>query len=251
MSVLARNVLMAHKRHAESNVVGKDWWLIHPHDWRHASWDVLVSILILITVITMPLSLGWEEISEDLNGMNLIIDILFMVDVVKNFVTGYIDENEFIVLDKRAVIRNYLTGYFMIDFLSSFPIDPMLEWYEASLDTGEAGGGGEENDVNSLIKSTKSLKMLKLMRMAKLFRLLRLSRIFRYIQMFVIYMEEKLHVRITDGFTKLIKLALGALLIGHWLGSFNFMICRLYDFPEDSWVVYAGLIGLSPQVQWR
>ena len=142
MSVLARNVLMAHKRHAESNVVGKDWWLIHPHDWRHASWDVLVSILILITVITMPLSLGWEEISEDLNGMNLIIDILFMVDVVKNFVTGYIDENEFIVLDKRAVIRNYLTGYFMIDFLSSFPIDPMLEWYEASLDTGEAGGGG-------------------------------------------------------------------------------------------------------------
>lgn len=93
--------------------------------------------------------------------------------------------------------------------------------------------------------------MLKLMRMAKLFRLLRLSRIFRYIQMFVIYMEEKLHVRITDGFTKLIKLALGALLIGHWLGSFNFMICRLYDFPEDSWVVYAGLIGLSPQVQWR
>jgi len=66
----------------------------------------------------------------------------------------------------------------------------------------------------------------------------------------VVYIEEKMHVRITDGFTKLIELAIGALLIGHWLGSFNFMICRLYEFPEDSWVVYAGLIGLEPRVQW-
>jgi len=243
MSALARNVLLAHKKNAENNVVGKDWWLIHPHDWRHAAWDVLVSLLILITVVTLPLSLGWE--------INLVIDVLFMVDVVKNFMTGYIDENEFIVMDKKAVVVNYLTGYFMIDLLSSFPIDPILDAY--GIGSEEQGGGDSsvgDADASGLIKGTKSLKMFKLLRMAKLFRLLRLSRLFRYIQMGVVYVEEKLSIRITDGFTKLIKLAVGALLIGHWLGSFNFMICRLYDFPEDSWVVYAGLIGLEPKVQW-
>ena len=92
--------------------------------------------------------------------------------------------------------------------------------------------------------------MLKLLRMAKLFRLLRLSRVFRYIKMGVMYLEEKAHIRISDGFTKLIKLFIGVLLICHWIGSFNFMICRLHDFPSDSWVVKSDLVGEPAAVQW-
>ena len=54
----------------------------------------------------------------------------------------------------------------------------------------------------------------------------------------------------SDGFTKLIKLGIGVLLICHWIGSFNFMICRMYSFPEDSWVVQTEIENMPAQTQW-
>lgn len=92
--------------------------------------------------------------------------------------------------------------------------------------------------------------MLKLVRMAKLFRLLRISRLFRHVKTVVMWLEERLNFRISDGFTKLIRLGVGALILGHWIGCFNFMLVRLHDFPEDSWVVYAGLESKGAYEQW-
>ena len=104
---------------------------------------------------------------------------------------------------------------------------------------------------SSTVTSTKqSLKMLKLLRMAKLFRLLRISRLFQHVTKIVMLVEERLHIRISDGFTKLMRLGVGALVLGHWIGCFNFMLVRLNEFPEDSWVVYAGLEDKDPFTQW-
>jgi hypothetical protein len=69
--------------------------------------------------------------------------------------------------------------------------------------------------------------------------------------MMVVYLEEKAHVRVSDGFTKLIKLGIGVLLICHWIGSFNFMMCRLYEFPDDSWVVQTEIHNAPASVQWQ
>jgi hyperpolarization activated cyclic nucleotide-gated potassium channel 2 len=194
----------------------------------------------------MPLSLGWEQINNDFYWLNLLVDILFMMDVGKNFFTGYVDENESIVMSHKLVVINYLTGYFLIDFLSSFPLDPLLDAMASDSEQTTTSSSASE-----VTRATKTLKMLKLLRMAKLFRLMRLSRVFRYFKMGLMYMEEKLHVRVSDGFTKLIKLMTGVLLVCHWIGSFNFMIARLADFPEDSWVVFADLQDETPSVQWQ
>jgi hypothetical protein len=75
----------------------------------------------------MPLSLGWEDINESFFAMNLIVDFIFMFDVCKNFCTGYIDENEAIIMDSVLVRRNYLTGFFLTDFASSIPLDLILK----------------------------------------------------------------------------------------------------------------------------
>lgn len=63
-------------------------------------------------------------------------------------------------------------------------------------------------------------------------------------------MEEALHIRISDGFTKMLRLFVGAMVLAHWIGCFNFMLVRLYDFPRDSWIVYAGLEDASSAIQW-
>jgi hypothetical protein len=127
MSQLARNVIHAHQRKIENNVIGRDLWMIHPYGNTHAVWDTLVSFLILLNVVTMPLCLGWDEVNSNLFELNLVIDILFLFDVWKNFCTGIVDDNEAIIMDKNIVRRQYLTGFFIPDLLSSIPLDLILK----------------------------------------------------------------------------------------------------------------------------
>ena len=123
MSQLARNVLLAHQKKMENSVIGKDLWMIHPFSNFHVVWDITISMLILLTVVTMPLSIGWDELNKDFFAMNLTIDFIFLLDVVKNFCTGIVDENDAVIMDKRIVRRNYLVGFFISDFCSSIPLD--------------------------------------------------------------------------------------------------------------------------------
>ncbi len=107
------------------------------------------------------------------------------------------------------------------------------------------------DSVGSTITGTKqSLKMLKLLRMAKLFRLFRLNRLFLYLTRTVMFVEEKLQFRISDGFTKLLRLCAGTMILAHWIGCFNFLLLRLHDFPPDSWLAYSGLTDKDPFTQW-
>ena len=110
---------------------------------------------------------------------------------------------------------------------------------------------GDNVSNGGVVGGTKnSLRMLKLLRIAKLFRLLRISRLFQHVREFFMWIEESLNIRISDGFTKLIRLGIGALVLGHWIGCLNFMLVRLNDFPQDSWVVFAGLEDQDPYTQW-
>lgn len=123
ISQFARNVFLSHQQRIESNTIGDDMWLIHPLSKFHFSWDVLVSLLILAMLITLPLSLGWEHLNDDFFILTLVFDMVFVADMCKTFFTGYIDVNDAIVMDAKAVRMNYLSGYFLPDFLGSFPYD--------------------------------------------------------------------------------------------------------------------------------
>lgn len=128
MSQLATNVLLAHQKKIENSVIGGDHWMIHPFSSLHITWDMIISILILLTVITMPLSLGWEYLNKKFFGLNLMVDILFLIDMVKNFFTGIIDENDAIIMDRKIVMRSYITGFFISDFCGSIPLDLIFRW---------------------------------------------------------------------------------------------------------------------------
>ena len=128
MSQLARSVLLAHQKKLENSIVGDDSWMIHPFSSVHLVWDIMVSLLILLTVMTMPLSIGWETLNESFFTMNLMVDILFLIDVVKNFCTGIVDENDAIIMDKHTVWRSYIMGFFLPDLCSSIPLDLIFRW---------------------------------------------------------------------------------------------------------------------------
>ncbi len=135
MSQLARNVLLAHQKKIENSVIGNDTWMIHPSSNFHAAWDIIISMLILLTVVTMPLSLGWEEFNDQLFTTNLVVDMIFLVDVCKNFCTGIVDENDSVIMDVKIVRKMYVYGFFFSDISSSIPLDLILRAVSSNLGT--------------------------------------------------------------------------------------------------------------------
>ena len=58
----------------------------------------------------MPLTLVWESLNEKFFGLNLLVDILFLIDIVKNFFTGIVDENDAVIVDQKIVTQNSTSG---------------------------------------------------------------------------------------------------------------------------------------------
>jgi hypothetical protein len=51
------------------------------------------------------------------------VEIYFYFDMVFNFLTTYEDENMKIVVAPKAIARNYLRGWFLVDIISGDPLE--------------------------------------------------------------------------------------------------------------------------------
>lgn len=58
--------------------------------------------------------------------MESFVDTVFIIDIFVNFMSAYEQDNGNIEMRPRKIAINYLTGFFIIDFLASFPMDLVL-----------------------------------------------------------------------------------------------------------------------------
>jgi hypothetical protein len=216
-------------------VVGSSRYLIHPLSNFSMLWDGVVACLLFTTLITIPLCLGFRQFDNwaEVRAMNLVIDLSFLFDVLVNFNKGLISDDDVIILDRRIIIRTYLTGWFLPDLVSSIPFDVLLAKGDGSDDGGAAIG---------VAKSTKAIKLLRLLKLAKLIRLLRVARLFQVIALgFQMLEDSHLRIRVSDNFAKMSKLAFFLILMSHWLACVNWSIAENYNYPEVSmWGVGMG-----------
>jgi len=212
------------------------WYLIHPDSAFHVAWDFMISIFLFITLISLPLSMAFDEVYMTLYSFNLVMDSFFCIDVIKNFFTGFYDTDGVIWMKHRRICTNYISGWFIPDIASSVPIDVILEGF---IDT-----------QSSISRGSKSLKLIKLLRMTKLFRLLRMGRVAKYLLYYRRKMEDFFKIRISDGTLRMGKLTCYLLITAHWIGCLQFMICRLMEFPPGSWVYEGAIDKMNWHVQY-
>lgn len=89
-------------------------------------------ILIFYEIIAIPMDLSFNVTLG--NTFELVVDSLFMLDMIISFNTTFYDKGVvvFILLqhykiyDRKKIALNYLTSWFILDILSSFPYDLVL-----------------------------------------------------------------------------------------------------------------------------
>lgn len=102
---------------------------------------------------------------------NVISDTLFLIDLVLNFRTGIQGEDSHIILDPREIRKIYFRSWFLVDFISSIPVDYifLIIDLESRLDSSD------------VYRTARALRIVRFTKILSLLRLLRLSRLIRYI----------------------------------------------------------------------
>ena len=104
----------------------KRWFLFYPDDKVRKFWDILQTLFILVQATVTPLDLAFPKIREKDFGYSMFlysIDIFFAIDILMNFITAFENQYEEIIDDRFSIFNNYLTGWFIVDFVSIFPLD--------------------------------------------------------------------------------------------------------------------------------
>ncbi|XP_065433570.1 potassium voltage-gated channel subfamily H member 6 isoform X3 [Chrysemys picta bellii] len=142
------------------------WTILHYSPFK-AVWDWLILLLVIYTAVFTPYSAAFllnEEQEEKrwncgyscnpLNIIDLIVDIMFIVDIIINFRTTYVNINDEVVSHPGKIAIHYFKGWFLIDMVAAIPFDLLI-----------FRSGSDE--TTTLIGLLKTARLLRLVRVAR------------------------------------------------------------------------------------
>uniref|UniRef100_A0A2I3G063 Potassium voltage-gated channel subfamily H member 6 n=1 Tax=Nomascus leucogenys TaxID=61853 RepID=A0A2I3G063_NOMLE len=142
------------------------WTILHYSPFK-AVWDWLILLLVIYTAVFTPYSAAFLLSDQDesrrgacgytcspLTVVDLIVDIMFVVDIVINFRTTYVNTNDEVVSHPRRIAVHYFKGWFLIDMVAAIPFDLLI------FRTGS-------DETTTLIGLLKTARLLRLVRVAR------------------------------------------------------------------------------------
>lgn len=124
----------SHSSIMSSPVIIKDpKYMLKPESTLRVGWDLTTMVMLLYLAISMPFRVGFAYDATPgsfLFGFEFLLDLLFIVDVILNFRTGYFRTDGTVEMNYAKVMKNYLKGFFWIDFFSSVPWDLIISGLE-------------------------------------------------------------------------------------------------------------------------
>uniref|UniRef100_A0A915MYK2 Cyclic nucleotide-binding domain-containing protein n=1 Tax=Meloidogyne javanica TaxID=6303 RepID=A0A915MYK2_MELJA len=141
--------------------------IIHYSPFK-AVWDwmyILILLLVIYTAIFTPYVAAFllregqntqqrrAKFGEPMEIIDLIVDIFFIIDIIINFRTTYVNDNDEVVSDPGKIALHYFKGWFFIDAVAAVPFDLLL------VET-------DSDETTTLIGLLKTARLLRLVRMA-------------------------------------------------------------------------------------
>uniref|UniRef100_A0A4W5KV60 Hyperpolarization activated cyclic nucleotide-gated potassium channel 2b n=1 Tax=Hucho hucho TaxID=62062 RepID=A0A4W5KV60_9TELE len=208
-------------------------WIIHPYSDFRFYWDFTMLMFMVGNLIIIPVGITFfkDETTAPWIIFNVVSDTFFLMDLVLNFRTGIVlEDNTEIILDPKKIKRTYLKTWFVVDFISSIPVDYIFLIVEKGIDS-------------EVYKTARALRIVRFTKILSLLRLLRLSRLIRYVHQW----EEIFHMTydLASAVMRIFNLIGMMLLLCHWDGCLQFLVPMLQDFPQDCWVSLNKMVNDS------
>ncbi|XP_021695942.1 potassium voltage-gated channel subfamily H member 7 isoform X6 [Aedes aegypti] len=149
------------------------WTILHYSPFK-AVWDWIILILVMYTAIFTPyvaaFLLGEPDFNQRKNRkyaddpiviIDLIVDVTFVIDILINFRTTFVNGQDEVVSHPGRIAVHYLSGWFLIDLVAAIPFDLLL----VGSDTDELGL--DKDETTTLIGLLKTARLLRLVRVAR------------------------------------------------------------------------------------
>ncbi|XP_031690670.1 potassium voltage-gated channel subfamily H member 6-like isoform X4 [Oncorhynchus kisutch] len=144
------------------------WTILHYSPFK-AVWDWVILLLVIYTAVFTPYSAAFllNEVEDELrrscgytcnplNVVDLVVDVMFIVDILINFRTTYVNHNDEVVSHPGRIAQHYFKGWFLIDIVAAIPFDLLI-----------FRSGSDEPQTTTLIGLLKTARLLRLVRVAR------------------------------------------------------------------------------------
>lgn len=78
------------------------------------------------TATTTTSSANHHRYNDPLTIIDLIVDVMFIIDILINFRTTYVNKNDEVVSHPGKIAVHYFKGWFLIDVVAAIPFDLLL-----------------------------------------------------------------------------------------------------------------------------
>ncbi|XP_076293375.1 potassium voltage-gated channel seizure isoform X4 [Lasioglossum baleicum] len=167
---LGNDILPEYK--LQSPRIGK-WTILHYSPFK-AVWDWVILLLVLYTALFTPYVAAFVLSDPEYNSkkdkkysddpiviIDFIVDVTFIVDIIINFRTTFVNSNEEVVSHPAKIAVHYLKGWFFIDLVAAIPFDLFL----VGSNTDELGL--DKDETTTLMGLLKTARLLRLVRVAR------------------------------------------------------------------------------------
>ena len=180
-------------------------------------------LLLAYTSTVVPYQVAFVDVDSDFSTfLNYLVDVLFGLDIIVNFFSAYETKNHRTEIHLGKIVKNYLTGWFFLDLVATFPTQVFLNTQSNS-------------GVNKLAR------LARIPRLYRLFRVLRIFKIFKLFKYNKKFQQWFGYLNLGATASKMLKLLmLGAFLI-HLFSCLWYLMAKLEDLNDDTWVVRKGL----------
>lgn len=98
--------------------------VINPNSNKKKIWDFWISIVLIFSCIEVPYRLAFISGDDDITWQILsnLVNSLFIIDMIINFTTAFYDEDFNFIINRKEIVKKYLKGFFILDFIAIVPL---------------------------------------------------------------------------------------------------------------------------------
>lgn len=187
-------------------------WVVLPKDTYKIYWDIFVGLFVITSVLIAPVDIAFN--SNTIPGIIVpqIFTVVFLLDMAVSFRTAFHskDADSYVIIP-RQMHAHYLRSWFVVDFLSTIPIDIITAALSSSSDPSKA---------NSVIK------------ILRLFRLTKVARVFK---LKIYFSRLEAACGIPSSLFDFLSLMAKVVAVGHFIACLWWGLCSAMSPPGQAW----------------